>query len=62
MKVTVVGAGAVGAAGTTGFEFLNKEGKTVLKVGNSTGYTTKVFKVEENEQVIGIKALTNTEP
>ncbi len=43
---------------THGFEFLNKEGRTVLLVGNSAGCTTKVFKVEENEQVIGIKALT----
>ena len=45
-----------GATLTEGFEFLSKEGKTVLLVGKSAGHTTKVFKVEENEQVIGIKA------
>ena len=44
---------------TNGFEFLNKEGRTVLLVGNSAGCNTKVFKVGENEQVIGIKALTS---
>ncbi len=43
---------------TNGFEFLNKEGRTVLLVGDSAGFITKVFKVGENEQVIGIKALT----
>ena len=38
------------------FEFLNKEGKSLLKVGRfDEDYTTKVFEVEEDEQVIGIK-------
>jgi hypothetical protein len=51
-----------GATHTCGFEFLSKEGRTFLLVGDSAGYTTKVFEVEENEQVIGIKALTVTAP
>ena len=41
---------------TVGIEFLNKEGKSLLKVGNFDGRYTEVFEVEENEQVIGIKA------
>ncbi len=37
---------------------MNKEGETVLKVGYLAECTPKVFKVEENEQVISIKAFT----
>ena len=51
-----------GATFTEGFEFLNKEGKSLLKVGLFNGDTTKVFKVEESEQVIGIKAHTRSDP
>ena len=52
---------------TSGIEFLNKEGKSLLKVGRFNGdffgkVTTKVFEVEENEQVIGIKAYTRRDP
>jgi hypothetical protein len=38
-----------GANGTLGFEFLNKEGKSILKVGSFSGTTNKVFRVEDNE-------------
>jgi hypothetical protein len=47
---------------TSGFEFLNKEGRSVLKVGAFDGPTTKVFKLDENEQVIGIKEQTDIDP
>ena len=46
---------------TVGIEFLNKEGKSLLKVGDFN-HKTKVFEVEENEQVIGIKAHTPSDP
>ncbi len=44
---------------------MNKEGKSILKVGSlvKESYTTnKVLKLEENEQVIGIKAFTVRDP
>ena len=47
---------------TCGFEFLNKEGKSLLKAGLCNGYITKVFEVNEDEQVIGIKAHTVRDP
>ncbi len=33
-----------------------------MKIGRFEGETTKFFKVEENEQVIGIKAETRSDP
>jgi hypothetical protein len=36
---------------------LNKEGISILKTGNFDGIM-QVFKIEDNEQVIGIKAKT----
>ena len=44
-------------AHTNGFDFLNKQGKTILKFGRVYG-KTEVFNIEVNEQVIGIKAKT----
>jgi hypothetical protein len=41
---------------------LNKEGRSILTVGGLDGTTTKVFDIEENEQVIGIKAPTKKDP
>ena len=41
-----------------GFDFLDEKGKSVLKHGSfSDSSTKKEFKVEDDEQVIGIKAL-----
>ena len=48
----------IGYTVTDGIEFLDKEGESLLKVGDFYGDTTEVFEVDENEQVIGIKAHT----
>ena len=50
-----------GSTFTYGFEFLNKEGKSILKIGKFDGHI-KVFSLEENERVIGIKAQTGRDP
>jgi hypothetical protein len=57
-----VSTGYLRATYTDGFEFLNKQGKSILKVGPFTGDITKVAKVEENENVIGIKAQIRKDP
>ncbi len=50
--------GFVGVKITNGFEFLDKNGVSILKVGTFTGIDT-VFIIKENEQVIGIRAITH---
>jgi hypothetical protein len=45
-----------------GFEFLNKEGESILLYGIFDGVFNKEFSVEDNEQVIGIKAQTVENP
>ncbi len=50
-----------GCTFTNGFELLGLQGNSVYKVGDFGG-TDVVFRVEDNEQVIGIKALTVRDP
>ncbi len=49
---------------TQGFQFFDKEGKTILSYGGGGPYErhTKFFEVEKNEKVIGIKAITEGDP
>ena len=47
-----------GTTFTCGFEFLSKEGKSILNVGHFDGTYSKQFKVADDECVIGIKAKT----
>lgn len=43
---------------TNGFEFVDEHDVSILKVGKFNG-TQTVFKIKENEQIIGIKARTH---
>ena len=58
----IASTGYLRATYTDGFEFLNKQGKSIFKVGSFTGDISKVSKVEDNEHVIGIKAQIRKDP
>ncbi len=51
-----------GATVTEGFEFLDKNGRSLLSVGCFDRPYTDEISIEDNEQVIGIKALTVRDP
>ena len=51
-----------GSTFTYGFEFLNKEGKSILKIGEFKNENIKVSSLEENKRVIAIKAQTRRDP